>query len=145
MQTGTEPAADARERARDLRRRAEARADEQKHSIAREVHTVAGAIRAAAEHLEVQNEQQTSDYAHRAAKLVDRFGTSLEQKSLGELVEDIQRTTREQPALAVGLAALAGFVGTRFLRSSERAERIDVDVEVEEPITPREPWLPEEV
>lgn len=145
MHTGTEPAADARERARDLRRRAEARADERKQSIAREVHTVAGAIRAAAQHLEAESDVSTSEYAYRAAEAVDRWGTSLDQKSLGELVDDIQRTAREQPALAAGLAALAGFVGTRFMRSSERAEKIDVDVEVEEPVAYSEPWLPEEV
>lgn len=148
-----ERAEEVRERAGEMRERAEARVEEQKHSVAREVRGIVTALRAAADKLDDQEQQPASNYAHRAADFVERFGTTLDRKSVGELMGDLERSTREQPGMALGLAAAAGFLGARFMRTTSRgaeerhAEERPLSERIEEPTeepitTAREPYLP---
>ncbi len=56
------------------------------------------------------------DYARTAAKSIDDAAAKLDEKSLEDLGEDAKEFVREKPALAVGIAAAAGFMLARLFR-----------------------------
>ncbi len=57
-------------------------------------------------------------YVHRAADAVAGFTDSLKQKDVEALLEDAREAVRRNPALAIGAAAVAGFVLVRLLKSA---------------------------
>ncbi|MEO0063297.1 MAG: hypothetical protein RLZZ08_1857 [Pseudomonadota bacterium] len=57
------------------------------------------------------------DYARTASQSLDEFSTRLEGKSVEELGEDAREMVRKSPAVAVGLAAMAGYLVARLFRS----------------------------
>lgn len=58
------------------------------------------------------------DYARSAAQSMQDAAARLDAKDLDELAEDAKEFVRKSPGLAVGLAAVAGFVLARALRGS---------------------------
>lgn len=56
------------------------------------------------------------DYARSAAKSIQDAADWVEHKDLGELGEDAKEFVRKSPGLAVGLAAVAGFMLARLFR-----------------------------
>jgi len=59
---------------------------------------------------------QYGDYARSAGKSMQDAASKLDEKSLDDLGEDAKEFVREKPALAVGIAAAAGFVLARLFR-----------------------------
>lgn len=59
---------------------------------------------------------QYGNYARSAAVTMQDAATRLEEKSLEELGTDAKEFVREKPALAVGIAAAAGFMLARLFR-----------------------------
>lgn len=59
------------------------------------------------------------DYARSAAKSMDSAADKLEAKDLAELGEDAKEFVRKSPGLAVGMAAVAGFMLARLFRGSD--------------------------
>jgi ElaB/YqjD/DUF883 family membrane-anchored ribosome-binding protein len=55
------------------------------------------------------------DYARKAARSLQETSAKLDSKSLAELGEDAREMVRKNPGLAVGLAALLGFLLARLL------------------------------
>ena len=65
------------------------------------------------------NQQDTvAQYIEKAADQLDRFSTSLRERDINEIVDDVQRFARRQPALFIGAAFAAGMLAARFLKSS---------------------------
>lgn len=60
--------------------------------------------------------EKYGDYARSAAKSMQGAASKIDEKSLEELGEDAKEFVREKPALAVGLAAAAGFFLARIFR-----------------------------
>jgi hypothetical protein len=58
------------------------------------------------------------DYARSAAQSMQDAATRLDAKDLDELAEDAKEFVRKSPGLAVGLAAVAGYMVARMLRGS---------------------------
>lgn len=58
------------------------------------------------------------DYARKAGSSVQDAATRLEAKDLNELGDDAKEFVRKSPALAIGLAATAGFLLARVFRGS---------------------------
>lgn len=56
------------------------------------------------------------DYARSAAGSIKGAATSLDEKSFEDLYADAEKFVREKPAMAVGMAAAAGFVLSRLFR-----------------------------
>ena len=56
------------------------------------------------------------DYARSTAAAFNDAGTKLDEKSLEELGEDAKQFIREKPAMAVGIAAAAGFAIARLFK-----------------------------
>jgi ElaB/YqjD/DUF883 family membrane-anchored ribosome-binding protein len=58
------------------------------------------------------------DYARSAAQSMQDAAARLDAKELDELAEDAKEFVRKSPGLAVGIAAVAGFMLARMLRGS---------------------------
>jgi ElaB/YqjD/DUF883 family membrane-anchored ribosome-binding protein len=58
------------------------------------------------------------DYARSAAQSMQDVASRLEAKDLDQLTEDAKEFVRKSPGLAVGIAAVAGFMVARVLRGS---------------------------
>lgn len=59
--------------------------------------------------------QQYGQYARNAAEQVQGFSSSLNDRSVDELLDDARALVRKSPAAAIGVAAAVGFVAARLL------------------------------
>lgn len=66
--------------------------------------------------------KQYGDYARTAATSVSGFAQNLDQKELDELANSARDFVKKSPAVAVGAAAVAGFVLARLLKGSGHKE-----------------------
>lgn len=115
---------EVRAAASDVGKRAAQELESRKGSIAGQVSALANALHSTADQLESQQQAGIARYAHEAADVVERFGSSIENKNLSDILRDVERVVRDHPAAVLGVSAFVGFLGTRFLRTSERtAER----------------------
>src|SRR5262245_44889859 len=78
---------------------------------------VAGAVRRAAEELE-GDAPQLAGLVRTAANQMNGYADGLREQSVEQLMRTASDFTRRQPALVFGLAALAGFVALRTLKST---------------------------
>lgn len=60
---------------------------------------------------------QYGDYARSASRSLQDTAARLDAKSLDELSEDAREFVRQSPGLAIGLAAVAGYMVARIFRS----------------------------
>ncbi len=60
---------------------------------------------------------QYGDYARSAADAVADFADKLNSKNVDEMVEDTREFVRKSPAVAIGAAAVAGFLLSRLVKS----------------------------
>jgi hypothetical protein len=99
--------------------KAEARriASQQKQAGADRLGEVAGAVHGAARSLESGMPQMAS-YVHDAAVRIEDAAKTLRTSNVDDIVDEISRFARSQPALFFGGAMLAGFALTRFLKST---------------------------
>ena len=88
----------------------------QKNAGADRLGEVAGAVHGAARSLEA-GMPQVASYVHGAALRLEDAATTLRQRNVDDLIDEIGRFARAQPVLFFGGAMLAGFALTRFLRS----------------------------
>lgn len=131
--------ADAEQRANAVKQEAQAKLQEaqqrgkhyledRKSTAAGEISDVAGALRASADRLQQEQHDQAGRYVALAADGLDRFAGSLRERELGDLLKDAEQFARRQPGVFIGGAIAAGFMLSRFLKSS--AER-DYGAEME--------------
>jgi hypothetical protein len=106
---------------RDARDRAATSLGEGKNQVADQIGAVAHAFRQAGNQLRTEGQGQrlaglTSAMARQADQAADYL-----RRADGELLrQDVERLARRQPALVLGGAFVAGLIGARFLKSSER-------------------------
>ncbi|MEE4154057.1 MAG: hypothetical protein V2I27_07845 [Erythrobacter sp.] len=60
--------------------------------------------------------EQYGDYARSASRTLAETSAKLEAKSVDELGDDAREFVRRSPGVAVGMAAIAGFMLARMLR-----------------------------
>lgn len=65
---------------------------------------------------------QYGDYARSAARKVQETAASLEAKDFAELGEDLKEAVRKSPAVAVGIAAVAGYALARLFGGSDKSD-----------------------
>jgi hypothetical protein len=106
--------AQAAETAKEEARRIASR---QKEAGADRLGEVAGAVHGAARSLEAGMPQMAS-YVHDAAVRLEDAARTLRTRNVDDLMGEINRFARSQPALFFGGAMLAGFALTRFLKST---------------------------
>lgn len=81
---------------------------------------VALLLHQAGEHARKEDKVGISDYADRAAEQLERFSKMIGDREPDQLLSETKELAQRQPALFVGGALVAGFLGARFLRSSEK-------------------------
>jgi len=92
-------------------------AEDQKNSGADFVAGIAAAVRRAAGEFDNQI-PQAGEYIRRAADQIDNTSDAIRQRDLRELLQGVQNFARRQPTAFLGATVLAGFVATRFFKSS---------------------------
>ena len=102
----------AKERASDLALEGKAKTTEALKGLSRLVQDNAPAI-------DEKLGLKYGDYARNAARSMDTAAERLEAKDLAELGEDAKEFVRKSPGLAVGMAAVAGFMLARLFKGSE--------------------------
>jgi len=110
-----------------VRQRAAAQLSTQKERATDGLGTVAQAVRQSAQHLRENRQDAIAQYVEKAGDQIDRLSTQLRNRDVGELVNEVQRFARRQPALFVGSAFAIGVIGARFLKSSSNNNRRRVD------------------
>ena len=100
----------------------EGRYDEQKSRAMSEVNHLASALRRAGDDLSGQGGLGIgSTVLGRVATHLESLGTTMDGKNLDDIVSDVERLARRNPAMFIGGAMLIGFAASRFLKSSGRS------------------------
>jgi len=102
-----------------LKDKAQEIAEEQKTEGARRIHAFGQAVHGAADELGKQIPGAAS-YVHSAAEQIESASVRLRASSVGDLVGRLERFAREQPAATFAGCVMAGFVLSRFLKSSSQ-------------------------
>lgn len=116
---------DARQTAHELGEKAKvegkARMDDLRETAAGNVDRLAEGVQAAASRLAQDDVGHMSQYISSLADGMGRFSSSLREKSGDELLRDIGRLARENPALFVTGSIAIGFGLGRFARASQHS------------------------
>ena len=102
-------ASDARTRAGELAVEGKSKASEALSGLSRVIDENAGAI-------DERLGERYGEYARSASRALQENARKLDEKSFEELAEDSRAAIRKSPAMAVGLAALVGFMFARLFR-----------------------------
>ena len=100
-----------------IREQAEGFANEKKAAAADQISGLASALRKTAEELQ-QSELGFGEYVERAASGLEEFSESIRERDFGSLLGDVESLARQYPAAFLGATVVAGFMFTRFLKSS---------------------------
>lgn len=102
-------------------------AEEQKTAGADRFKGYAGAIGRAAEALDDEM-PLAADFVRRAAGELEHIADSVRERDIGDIAGVVQDYARRQPAIFLGVTALAGFAAVRFLMTSAQkpAGRSDI-------------------
>ncbi len=91
------------------------------------VHGLADAARQMASKLEDgkpdSSNTKAAEYARKAADGMDRFSSTLRDKEIEEIADNARDAVRQNPAIAIGAAALIGFALARFLKGNGSGDR----------------------
>jgi hypothetical protein len=94
-----------------------AKVSEQQKAAAGSLGDLAGALRKSAEQLQEQH-QSAARFAQSAANGLEQLSGSLRNRDLDGMLRDAEAFARRQPVAFFGATVLAGFLATRFLKSS---------------------------
>lgn len=103
--------------AEPLKDKAEQLAEDQKAAGSGHMKTLATAVHGAARELE-GGMPKIAGSVHSVAEQIERTADDLRNRNVEELFEGFDRYARQQPALVFGGALMAGFILSRFLKSS---------------------------
>lgn len=117
----------ASEAAHDARQKAEKNLSSQKERATDQLANVSSALRETSGNLRTNDQESIAGVFESAAEQVDRFSGYFRNRSVGEIVDEVEDIARREPALFLGGAALIGILGSRFFKSSERRRMRDFD------------------
>lgn len=89
-----------------------------KNATGEALHGLSKLIADTAETVDSKLGPQYGDYARKAAQAVSGAAKSLDDKDIDQLAEDARNFVRKSPAVAIGAAAIVGFVLMRMMRGS---------------------------
>jgi len=103
--------------AEPLKDKAEQLAQDQKQAGTGHMRTLATAVHGAARELEA-GMPKIANSVHDVAQRIEQTADDLSNRNVEELFEGFDNYARKQPAIVFGGALMAGFVLSRFLKSS---------------------------
>ena len=104
------------------RHEAEAQAAQGRQEATSELNNLAGVFRRVADDVEGQSRLPLDAYIRAGAQQLDSLAQSIEGANFGTMVRKLEEQTRQRPALVIGGAIATGFLLTRFLKASARAD-----------------------
>ncbi len=114
-----------------IRERATAQLSTQKDLLSAGLGNVATAARQSTQLLRERQHDAIAQYVDKAAAGLDRFSSQLRERDVNDIMADVRRAAKKQPALFVGTAVAIGIIGARFVqvrnqrnRASEREEAL---------------------
>lgn len=107
-----------------MRERAAAQLSAQKNLLSNGLGNVATAARQSTQHLRERQHDAVAQYVDRAADGLDRFSTRLRERDVNEIMSDVGRAARKQPALFVGTAVALGVVAARLVQMRNERNRM---------------------
>jgi ElaB/YqjD/DUF883 family membrane-anchored ribosome-binding protein len=116
--TGAEWANEAKVRSGEARERAADIAVEAKSKASEGIASVGKMVEENAHFIDEKVGSKYGDYARSAARSMQDAAVKLDAKDIGELGEDAKEFVRKSPGLAIGVAAVAGFMLARLFRGS---------------------------
>lgn len=121
--SGQDAAQDIKKQGREVadqaKERGKAMLDQQRGAAAGQVDSVAHALRTAAEQLQKEG-QGTGNYVGMMADQLETAARQLREKNLDELMHGVQDLARRSPATFIAGSVAAGFLLSRFLKSSSQ-------------------------
>lgn len=97
--------------------------------------SVASAIRETGEKL--KGVGPLADVVGKAANSVEKVADFFDGKQIGDVVRDVERFARREPALFIGAAFAVGLIGGRFLKSSAHRGESDAGILADSPSSDR--------
>ncbi|HZW14146.1 MAG TPA: hypothetical protein VFF81_13265 [Noviherbaspirillum sp.] len=95
--------------------------EQQKHTAAEQVDSVAHAFRRAASQLQQDEQSSAGQYVDSAAQRLESFAQQLRQKDLDSMLRDVEDLGRRSPVTLFAGSLAAGFLISRFLKSSRQS------------------------
>jgi ElaB/YqjD/DUF883 family membrane-anchored ribosome-binding protein len=108
-----------------IRERAMAQLSTQKDLLSAGLGNVASAARQSTQMLREREHGAIAAYVDKAADGLDRFSTRLRARSVDDIVTDVGRAARKQPALFVGTAVAIGIIGARLVQMRKQRNRAE--------------------
>jgi hypothetical protein len=102
----------------ELLKKGESFLGNRKTSFAEVLRGIANVLEKSAGHFEEETQPNSARYAREAAKRVHGFARDLRDRDIETLKSQIADLVKRQPALIVAGAAVAGFLVTRYLKST---------------------------
>ncbi|GAB3537706.1 hypothetical protein GCM10027343_01530 [Noviherbaspirillum agri] len=116
---------ETKQAAKDLAGRAKEQSrsalEQQKGTAAEQVDSVAHAFRRAASQLHEDQQSGAGQYVDSAAERLESFAQQLRQKDLDTIIRDVTDLGRRSPATLFAGSLAAGFLLSRFLKSSRQS------------------------
>jgi len=97
-------------------------ADTGKERVTSTLTNITDIVNEAARQVDDRFGAQYGQYAHRAADAVSSLATTIEGKSLEDMIDDTRSAVRKSPAIAIGTAALLGFALMRVVKAGLPAD-----------------------
>lgn len=114
-----------------IRDRATAQLSTQKDLLSTGLGNVASAARQSTQMLRERQHDAVAQYVDKAADGLDRFSAQLRERDVNDIMGDVGRAAKKQPALFVGAAVALGVIGARLVqmrnerhRASQREEAL---------------------
>ncbi len=82
--------------------------------------SIAQAVRSATQPLRDSGQGKTADYINTAADQIDQLSSTLRERDLQQLLNELESFARRQPAVFIGTAFGVGLLAARFLKSSSQ-------------------------
>ncbi len=118
METAERARHEVRQLMGEAKEKAKSALADQKGVIAEQVDSMAHALRMTAHQLDEQNKDTIARYADWAADSLDNLSNTLRERDLDSLIGQVSDFARRRPAAVIGGAMVAGFLLSRFLKSS---------------------------
>ena len=97
---------------------ARSRIDDGKHQAARELGSVAGALRQCGTDINHDRTAMLTPYINRVADQVERFSTYIDSHTPEDIARNVENFARRNPAVFLGSCFALGMVAARFLKAS---------------------------
>lgn len=121
----------ATEVAQDATREGKVQVEQYRNVAAKKVETIAESVKAAADKLQEGEVGSWSTQISTMADSLTRFSEGLRERSAEDVMRDVNRMARENPAVFVGTAVAVGFGLTRLMRATAQP-RPEKDIDSDE-------------